>query len=171
MKSNLTSDVVDSVINNIDILLTKEIETRNATGESAISEDEAKEVLTVFTEEGKRLRDEILNDVRRNPDMYTVNIEDSLMDISEECLAEYGMAFYFAEKDTIYTRASQPQWLVCIGYAFDLGGNLFDYFKGTKILMNARTTLVIVKAFSKRTLGWIGAAWAAYDYYHCISKK
>lgn len=68
--TKLSSSVVESVINNIDSLLSKEISSRVVGGGIALTEEEAKKQLEPFVEEGERLRNEILADMRANPTAY-----------------------------------------------------------------------------------------------------
>lgn len=60
------------------------------------------------------------------------------------------------------------KWVNCLYEAFGIGKDLGKYILGTKQLMTARTGFMIAKAFAKRTLGWVSAAIAVYEYTQCM---
>lgn len=71
-------------------MLSKEISSRTVGGSYAISEEEAKEQLKPFVEEGKRLRNEILADMRANPTSYPAGSGIVLLNMTDDQLAEFG---------------------------------------------------------------------------------
>lgn len=78
--------------NKVDSLVSLEIATKAVGEDSVITEKNAKEVFTPFMVEGERLRNEILADMKINPNSYTQNEIDSLMSFTDYQLAVLGFA-------------------------------------------------------------------------------
>lgn len=169
IETRLSSSVVNSVVNNIGILLSQEISSRAVGGGIVLTEEEAKKQLEPFVEEGKRLRDEILVDMRANPTAYPTGSGLELMNMTDDQLAEFGFTVYEYETNPKIIMYGTNQWTDCILEAFGISKNVFKYISNTHKLMTARTGFMIAKAFAKRTLGWIGAAIAIYEYTQCMN--
>lgn len=61
----------------------------------------------------------------------------------------------------------------CLTVAFGLGTifGLYSYIDGTYTIMTASTAFQIARGFIGRTMGWIGLAYAAYEYGNCLHSK
>lgn len=92
LHSNISKDEFDNMYNKVDSLVSLEIATKAVGEDSVITEKNAKEVFTPFMVEGERLRNEILADMKINPNSYTQNEIDSLMSFTDYQLAVLGFA-------------------------------------------------------------------------------
>ena len=72
IKSKATPDVVAATLEDIDALYEQEVQTRSVGGDLAITEEQARETLQPFIEEGERVRQEILADMNANPMDYPI---------------------------------------------------------------------------------------------------
>lgn len=170
IKSTLSSEAVSETIDKIDKMYEDEIRTRSVNGEDTITETQVAEVLAPFIEEGKFVRQQIIADIRDNPSDYSLDAEAVLTQMQDEHLAELGFIVSDFNNRQAVANIKIPKWLDCFGSVFGLGKDgIKAYINGTKSLMTAQTAWAIVRSFAKRTLGIIGAAWAMYDYYHCMN--
>ncbi len=170
IKSKLTPDVVAATLEDIDALYEQEVQTRSVGGDLAITEEQARETLQPFIEEGERVRQEILADMNANPMDYPIGSGIELMQLEDEHLAKLGLTVYEFYNNPKIVPSAYNKWTNCLGEAFGIGKGLYNYIKGTAKLMTARVAFDIVKAFAKRSLGIVGAAIAAYEYYDCINR-
>ena len=152
-----------------------------ATGEE-LTEGEAKIVLQPLTTNGKSLQKQFLlqKDLLELTPEETKDIES----MTKEQLTE--MAFTF---NTIYNNAASTQSISSndivdslmhatgisdvadlIREGFGVSG-VRNYYSGTKMLISAKSAKQFIKAFAKRTAGWVGVAWMVYDFGDCISSK
>lgn len=79
IKSTLNEETVSSVLNEINDLYEYEIKTRSLDGQLVVTELQAKEVLTPFIEEGENIRQQIIEDMKVNPDAYPADTEFSFL--------------------------------------------------------------------------------------------
>lgn len=172
LKTELSSSVVESVVDKIDDVMSKEMSTRTVGGVGyVISEEEAKELLAPFVEEGKRLREKVLADMRDNPRDYPAGAGIELLNMTDDQLAEFGYTVYEYDTNPKLVMYGTAPWVSCIGDALGIGRDLYKYISGTKQLLTARTTFMIAKSFLKRTLGWVGVAYGIYEYTKCMNGK
>lgn len=169
IKSTLNEETVSSVLNEINDLYEYEIKTRSLDGQLVVTELQAKEVLTPFIEEGENIRQQIIEDMKVNPDAYPADTEFFLSDMDDENLAELGFYVYEFYNNPNTEPQNTPKWFKCLGAAFVGVDGLNAYLQGTKTLLTAKAALTIAKAFAKRSLGIVGTAWAIYDYYDCMN--
>lgn len=152
-----------------------------AAGEG-LTEEEAQFVLKPLTTNGKSLQKQFL----RQKDLLGLTPEEtkSVENMTEGQLTEMAFAF-----NTFYNNASSTQSVSsndivdCLMHAtgitdvadliregFGITG-FKNYYTGTKMLISARSAKQFLKAFAKRTAGWVGVAWMVYDFGDCISSK
>lgn len=169
LKANMTVQEIDNVISGIDGLLTEEINAINVSKTDVggvLTEDAAKEKLAPFLEEGKRMCQVILDDMMRNPMDYPHGAAIDIMNMSDDQIAEFGFIVNEINKKPEIVLWSK--WFGCVSYAFGITDGIKQYIINTGKLMTAKTGFMIAKAFAKRTLGWVGAAIAIYDYMKCL---
>lgn len=166
------SNVIRNVINN---------STRSLGCE--LTENEAKQILKPLINDGKNIQRQLLD--KKNIVGFNTHELDFVKDMTDDQLAELSFTFNYLYKDSInesQTEESSKVWdclLNAIGIQdlSDLAKGEIEingfkrYYKGTKMLMTAKTARQIICAFAKRTLGWVGIAWMIYDFSECMNKK
>ena len=139
--------------------------TRAPNGSNRISplktvEMEAKEALLPFSAKGEQIRNAIL-EASSEGTLLLSNIERSnLINLDDASLA--GIAYIISTLSII--RQLEPEI-----NSSKLSKN--GYISGTAAMMSARTALQLAGAFVGRTLGWVGVAWALYDFGKCVHDR
>ena len=168
IKTTLTAETVASTIDEIDKLYEQEVRTRAVGGESAITEEQARELLEPYIEEGKNVREQILADMRANPTDYPIGSGIELSQMSDDQLAELGFIVNDYNTNPKIVAYGLPRWVSCLSEFVGIDKDIKKYINGTKGLMTARAAGAIARCIFKRSLGMIGVAWAIYDYYDCM---
>lgn len=168
VRSELSSDTVGVVIKNIYEAYENIIFTRAVGGELALTEEQAKEYLQPFIEEGERIRDQLYEELKANPMDYPIGSAVMLSELEGPQLAQLGLVVYEFYNNPKIIAYGTPRWVNCIGNLIGVPSDFIDYLKGTKRVMTAKCLLHLVRGFSKRTLGFIGVAWGIKDYYDCM---
>lgn len=169
IKSKLTPDVVAATLENIDALYEQEVQTRSVGGELSMTEEQARETLQPFIEEGERVRQEILADMNANPMDYPIGSGIELMQLEDEHLAELGFTVYDYNTNPQIIAYGTAKWWTCLKASFGLASDgAGAYWNGTKMLMTAKRAFTLVRAFAIRSLGFIGVLIAVNDYYNCM---
>lgn len=148
------------------------------------TEAEAQVVLQPFIDDGISIQKQLIS----NKDELSLTIDDveSLNGMTDDQLAEMSFVLNSMCNGALAQNVSFEDVVGCLAYAAGIddmrdvismiGGGYRDtlpagYYTGTKMLMTAKTTKQLVKAFAKRTVGIVSIAWMMYDFGDCISKK
>lgn len=158
--------------------------TRAPNGSNRISplktvEMEAKEALLPFSAKGEQIRNAIL-EASSEGTLLLSNIERSnLINLDDASLA--GIAYIIStlsiirqlEPEINSSKLSKNDFIECLSVAigFNAISGLYGYISGTAAMMSARTALQLAGAFVGRTLGWVGVAWALYDFGKCVHDR
>lgn len=155
-------------------------------GYEPISEEEAQEILQPLVEYGEEVREELLQAAQQGELDATSEELVDLENMDDSQLA--GLAYLMCSLDEItndepideeiieefsFANITRYEIVECLSVAmgFQLVSNLYRYVSGTAQLMTATEAFAIGKAFIKRTWGWVGAAYVAYEYGSCIHDK
>lgn len=170
LHSNVSRNDFNIICNKVDSLMTLEIASRSAGGEDVLTGENTKEILKPLMTDGERLRNEILADAKSNPHLYTQNETDSLAALTDYQLAALGLVIYSMDDGNTYSRSTGKSFIYCLEELLGLSHGSIDYIKGTKQLITATTGKVILRAFLKRTLGWISVAIDAKSLLDCLGR-
>ena len=146
-----------------------------------LTASEATQMLQPFIDDGRMIQQQIL----QNKDKYHLTIDESqaMMRMTDAQLAEMSFTLTTVYNDAVTQGVSQDDIIDCLIQATGLndleaiidilteGGQIGSYVKGTKMLINAKTSKALIKAFAKRTSGIIGVAWTVYDFTDCLNNK
>lgn len=141
----------------------------------------ARQILAPLVEEGVQIRDELIAlseagklEVKSTELMQIKDMDETQLAqfafLADECAkredkeisSEYAIGRYSIDDLTSCMTAA-------IG--FDAFSGAFGYITGTAGLITARTALQLGVSVVGRTLGWIGVAWAIYDYEKCLRSR
>lgn len=177
-ESGLTESDMDSVTDEISNAI--DFSTRSIGNE--LTEDEAMHILKPLANDGKNLQKQILykkNELALSPDEVIL-----VKGMTNDQLAEMSYAFNTIWDSGMTSQKIKGEDVVgCLLYATgiqslsDLARNGFEItsatnlYKGTKMLMTAKTARQIITAFAKRAMGWVGVAWMVYDFSKCMKDK
>ena len=167
LHSNLSSEEVEDIINAADEMLERDIRTRVVGGVPAVSEEEAREALLPLIEEGKRLREEIMKEVRKNPTEYPADSVLELANMTEDELAAFSFTVDEWDSHPEIALHSTPQWVTCLEDAFGIS-EFKKIYKGSAGLLTAKTGLQIAKCFIKRTAGFVSVMYSTYQFATCM---
>ena len=145
------------------------------------TEAEAQVVLQPFIDDGISIQKQLIS----NKDELSLTIDDveSLNGMTDDQLAEMSFVLSSMCNEALAKNISFDDVVDCLSYATGIddvrdfiekameGGSVGAYFAGTKMLITAKTTKQLEKAFATRTAGIVGVAWMIYDFGDCISKK
>ncbi|MBF1465265.1 hypothetical protein [Prevotella pallens] len=139
-----------------------------------INEEEVIRVLSPLSIEGEDLRNQLLKLEKEGKlDLTSTEISE-LHKMKAPELA--GFAYFVAQSKmgNGTMKAIKARDLIdCVSVAvgFSAGSSLWGVFDGTASLVSAKTAWNIGRAFISRTLGWIGVAYAIYEYVDCLKSK
>lgn len=163
--------------------------------EEVLSESDAQEMLIPLVEDGTAIVGQIQEAVKTGQLEITAQEAVQLEAMTDEQLAELSLVVYnlndpfmmdelFAYiQQEIDTNAipisdepgayTKKELVDCLTVAFGLGTifGLYSYIDGTYTIMTASTAFQIARGFIGRTMGWIGLAYAAYEYGNCLHSK
>lgn len=175
--SQMDESVKKELMNYADSIITEEMSllTRAVAGETVINEEECRQKLLPYINEGKRIQQRILNDMIANPQDYPIGSGQELMAMTDAQLAELAFTIdeYDYNKNVIVPYGATPPWINCLKAAFGLNEiyAVVDIITGTKSLMTATTAFRIAKCFLKRSLGWASILYATYEYGECMKSS
>ena len=163
--------------------------------EEMLSESDAQEMLTPLVEDGTAIVGQILEAAKVGQLEITTQEVLQLETMTGEQLAELSLVVYNLNdpfmmdglfsyiQQEIDTNAipisdmpgayTKKELVDCLTVAFGLGSisGLYSYIDGTYTIMTANTAFQIARGFIGRTMGWIGLAYAAYEYGNCLHSK
>ena len=154
------------------------------------SEENAKEIMQPLVADGEQIIEQIIEAID------TENLEVSQEDIellenfSEEQLAALSFIVYNIDEnnpifgyivntdgdinpeilDQSYT-ISQIMDCLVEAFGLNIARDVYNYIKGTKMLMTATNALKIAKALGIRTWGWASIAYSTYEFAICLKNS
>jgi len=174
----------EQITNDILNLIDEQQKTRST---DLISEEEAKTIVEPLSYKGAEIVDELI-----------LLAQEDKLEMSEEEIAEMqalqpdqlAAIAYFLHSTQLAVDSSSPtdasipnipkgakyDWRDvqhCIWSATGLEAitGLYGYVDGTVSLITAKTAFSMARAFIGRTLGWIGVAYAIYDFSVCMKQR
>lgn len=158
--------------------------------EYMMSEAEAQKLLSPLVKDGKSVRDQILKAAEVGELKINPEETQQLIDMKDEQLAGLSFAVYVVQDPAVMddlfglidinvgggkqiSSYSKKELIDCLSFAVGLGAisGLYSYVDGTASLITARTAFAMARAFIGRTLGWIGVAYAMYEFADCLHSK
>lgn len=174
---SITADEYNAVFNKV----RNSINHSTRTLRNELTEAEAQVVLQPYINTGISIQKQLIS----NKDELSLTIDDveSLNGMTDDQLAEMSFVLNSMCNEALAQNVSFDDVVDCLAYAAGIndvvdlaktirdGLGVRDYYTGTKMLMTAKTTKQLVKAFATRTAGIVGVAWMIYDFGDCISSK
>lgn len=187
----IESKLTDTEMTDLHKKLFEYINSPSTRGYGEESEEKAREILSPLIADGVNIRNQILYYLEKDNNAKTFQKEIDMLDnLNQEQLASLSFVIYNIDDNNPvwgYTISSngdispeilnQPytigQIADCLSVAFgiDIAKSVYNYIKGTQTLMSASTALEIASAFGRRTIGWIGIAYCAYQFGTCLKNK
>jgi len=176
ISSSLSSEDYVNAIVQIDEIV--RFSTRSSGDE--LTENDAISILQPFAKDGLVIRNQLIS--QKAELSLTPQDVSELEGMTDSQLAELSFAFMTICNEASAKGVSWGDIGDCLMHATgitDLSalikgcgiGCVGWYVQGTKTLMTATAAKQIIKAFAKRTVGWVGVAWMIYDFADCMNSK
>lgn len=156
LRSNITAKDYQTLL---EVVTSNLNHSTKSTGAVEMTEDEAREILMPFLEDGKQIQHSLM-------DIVDKDIAEVWNNMTETDLITLSFLVCSVNHNSVETKATTGERiLACLGAATGVS----EIYKiGTKGLVNAKTALQVVKAVGKRYLGYIGVAIMVADFTICI---
>lgn len=164
----LQSQISRQEMKSIQQSIIKKIQTRTRSGFNELTEEEAEELLIPLYESGLSLQEQILSAIEANPSEFTNTDIEMIENLEEDQLATLGFIvaeLEFENEESILEAVSSSSVKDCIAVA--LGISTIKNI-GINGLISAKTGMQIVWQIGKRYLGYVGLAWAIWDFVDCV---
>lgn len=168
INSKMDKAIANKVFANIE----KRVGVHTRAGAMDITEDEAKDILDPFTEEGYNIQQEIEDAYESGEIELSQEDYETLTSLEDEELAALALVYYLYDEDEIdidglEVRITKDRFINCMAVAtgLDIAKSLIN---GTVELMTVRSALAIAKALVKRYYGYIGIALAVIEFIDCV---
>lgn len=173
------TEITDSQYNNIVETICSSVTRSRRSTFQEISEEEAKQALTPFVNDGRVIKNQMLInqcDLQLSEaEVYTLN------QMTDDQLAE--LSFTMHSLSSNYTNLVSDDYIDCLEYAIGITDfkqlvksgigftGIKELTKGTEILMTATTAKQIIKGLAKRAWGYASVAIMIYDFSDCLKSK
>lgn len=180
IKTNIEDTLYEDVTNRIE-----ELRNRESRAAMVVTENQMKSVMEPLVPSGVQICNQLLDVSNKGllemteEEVYAVtNLSEAdmaalayTMKTIEQAMDEYSNNDNSAQ---VVKELTRDDYIDCIGYAL-LGCSGISsgcaYIEQTVKLASVTTAKQIATALFKRTLGWVGAAYAAYEFSDCLKSK
>ena len=181
----ISSHVPDSLLEKVNVHLFSEYFENPTRSAMELTEVEAKTIMAPLVSAGTQIIDDLFLLSQEGKITFSEEEYCALNNIDDASLA--GLAYSVATmehykkfdltmedgrvKEYKYTKEEifDCLWFALVGRGGAANATQYIYFTGE--LMSAATAKQIAMAFFRRTLGWIGVAYAAYQFADCLRTK